>query len=68
MNLSKVEKRFLIKETKLLKGKFFLDYPKIMDHWICDLVFKFSSLNSPIFIEMATEGQRNYISTFLTDK
>ena len=32
MNLSKVEKRFLIKETKLLKGKFFLNYPKIMDH------------------------------------
>lgn len=32
MNLSKVEKSYLIKETKLLKGEFFLDYPKIMDH------------------------------------
>lgn len=67
MNLSKVEKSFLINETKLLKGEFFLDYPKIMDHWICDIVFKFSSLNSPIFTETGTEVQRNYIFTFITD-
>lgn len=67
MNLSKVEKSFLINETKLLKGEFFLDYPKIMDHWICDIVFKFSSLNSPIFTETGTEVQRNYIFTLITD-
>lgn len=34
MNLSKVNERILMKEAKLLKAKFFLDYLEIMDYSI----------------------------------
>lgn len=44
MNLSKVNERILMKEAKLLKAEFFLDYLEIMDYQIWDVLFKFFSL------------------------
>lgn len=44
MNLSKVNERILMKEAKLLKAEFFLDYLEIMGYQIWDVLFKFFSL------------------------